>query len=513
MRPPAAAAAARASRCSCSRAVGPRSPAAADEEYLKAQERPRLDLPPGVMGSERIAPIVIPPAAPDPQKLDPQPRCLDYPPQYFARTPAAPGSPEAAVRAWGAAWAERKPDVVMQAYAPSFQSPGPGRLGGVPRRARGAGRDRHRAVADAPGPRRDQRRRGPPRRDLHAAYSATRAVRRELTLARDGQSWRIVSERTLDHALIRSPGVPAARHPRDREKQLAPERHQPRPRHAPGGTARPPDALARQAPDTATQRDIYDALSLAVREELAARWLATQRRVSQAGVKRICYLSVEFLLGRTLINGLSALDGELVQEARDSAAGARLRSRPGRAGRDRPGPRQRRPRPARRVLPRFARDAAVRGRRLRHPLRLRHLHAGHRRGRPAARDREQLAAAAQPVGNPARRCALRGALRRPLRRVAGRAGHDPLSLGRHAEHLGRRLRPAHPGQSQPDRESPAALVGPRDRAVQRRDVQRRPTRRGLGRGTSTPRTSRASSTRTTRRRRARSCASSSSTSS
>ena len=70
-------------------------------------------------------------------------------------------------------------------------------------------------------------------------------------------------------------------------------------------------------PDTATQRDIYDALSLAVREELAARWLATQQRVAQAGVKRVCYLSVEFLLGRTLVNGLSALDGSLVQEARD----------------------------------------------------------------------------------------------------------------------------------------------------------------------------------------------------
>ena len=73
-------------------------------------------------------------------------------------------------------------------------------------------------------------------------------------------------------------------------------------------------------PDTATQRDIYDALSLAVREELAARWLATQRRVTQAGVKRVCYLSVEFLLGRTLVNGLSALDGELVQEAREALA-------------------------------------------------------------------------------------------------------------------------------------------------------------------------------------------------
>ena len=73
-------------------------------------------------------------------------------------------------------------------------------------------------------------------------------------------------------------------------------------------------------PDSATQRDIYDALSLAVREELAARWLSTQRRISQAGVKRVCYLSVEYLLGRSLINGLASLDGDLVQEAREALA-------------------------------------------------------------------------------------------------------------------------------------------------------------------------------------------------
>ena len=73
-------------------------------------------------------------------------------------------------------------------------------------------------------------------------------------------------------------------------------------------------------PDTATQRDIYNALSMAVREELAARWLATQRRVSEAGVKRVCYLSVEYLLGRSLINGLASLDGDLVAEARAALA-------------------------------------------------------------------------------------------------------------------------------------------------------------------------------------------------
>src|SRR6202161_2583383 len=69
-------------------------------------------------------------------------------------------------------------------------------------------------------------------------------------------------------------------------------------------------------PDSATARDIYDALSLAVREELTLRWLATQRRVAKAHVKRVCYFSVEYLPGRSLMNALSGLEGGLLQEAR-----------------------------------------------------------------------------------------------------------------------------------------------------------------------------------------------------
>jgi glycogen phosphorylase len=69
-------------------------------------------------------------------------------------------------------------------------------------------------------------------------------------------------------------------------------------------------------PDSATARDLYDALSLAVREELTLRWLATQRRVANAHVKRVCYFSVEYLPGRTLLNALSSLEGGLLQEAR-----------------------------------------------------------------------------------------------------------------------------------------------------------------------------------------------------
>jgi uncharacterized lipoprotein len=66
-----------------------------DTDYLAAVDRPRLQMPEGVPGSERIAPLEIPPAAPDATKLDPEPRCLDEPPSYFARkTPVAGAPPE-----------------------------------------------------------------------------------------------------------------------------------------------------------------------------------------------------------------------------------------------------------------------------------------------------------------------------------------------------------------------------------------------------------------------------------
>jgi starch phosphorylase len=81
------------------------------------------------------------------------------------------------------------------------------------------------------------------------------------------------------------------------------------------------DRLARtlgKSPETATRRDIFDALSTAVREELAERWVATGNRVARARVKRVCYMSMEFLLGRSLINALSSFDEGLLDEVRDA---------------------------------------------------------------------------------------------------------------------------------------------------------------------------------------------------
>jgi hypothetical protein len=172
------------------------NPCGGNDEYLKAQERPRLNLPPGVFGSERIAPTEIPPAAPDPYKLDPQPRCLDYPPQFFARPPAEPGTPEAVVRDWGTAWAQRRPDVVMQAYAPSFEAPGKGGSAAFLT-------EREQQVASGPAP-------SPTLLNLVVTKDGSNRrvvtfiqvfgkeeVHRELTLVRDGDSWRIEAERTL----------------------------------------------------------------------------------------------------------------------------------------------------------------------------------------------------------------------------------------------------------------------------------------------------------------------------
>jgi starch phosphorylase len=73
-----------------------------------------------------------------------------------------------------------------------------------------------------------------------------------------------------------------------------------------------------KSPENATRRDVYDALSIAVREELTERWVATGSRVARARVKRICYLSMEFLLGRSLINALSAFEDELLVEVRET---------------------------------------------------------------------------------------------------------------------------------------------------------------------------------------------------
>jgi starch phosphorylase len=62
--------------------------------------------------------------------------------------------------------------------------------------------------------------------------------------------------------------------------------------------------------------ELFRAVALAVRDRLVDRMLATEERYRQAHAKRLYYLSIEFLMGRSLSNNLYNLGlYELCQEA------------------------------------------------------------------------------------------------------------------------------------------------------------------------------------------------------
>ena len=66
---------------------------------------------------------------------------------------------------------------------------------------------------------------------------------------------------------------------------------------------------------SATRLDIYHAVAHAVRDRLVERWIKTHRIYNERNVKRVYYLSAEFLMGRALGNNLISLG--LYETARD----------------------------------------------------------------------------------------------------------------------------------------------------------------------------------------------------
>jgi len=59
---------------------------------------------------------------------------------------------------------------------------------------------------------------------------------------------------------------------------------------------------------TATPADIYYSLSMSIRDRLVRKWLRTQRTYVEKDVKRVYYLSLEYLMGRLLGNALINMD-------------------------------------------------------------------------------------------------------------------------------------------------------------------------------------------------------------
>ena len=62
------------------------------------------------------------------------------------------------------------------------------------------------------------------------------------------------------------------------------------------------------APSAATRTDIMHAVAYIAREQLSRRWVATDSADRAAKARRVYYLSMEFLIGRTLGNALAALE-------------------------------------------------------------------------------------------------------------------------------------------------------------------------------------------------------------
>ena len=172
-----------------------------NQDYLQARERPKLQMPQGVSGSERVGgtALVIPQASPTPDKLDPEPSCLDEPPGFFRRTGGGgvAGSPEEVANVWATAWAGRKADQVASFYSPSFQT---AESGGAPAFLE----QRRQQVANGkvPDPRLDEVATTMQGSDRAVVTFVQRfgdnAVRKELTLQREASGWRIVAERTLE---------------------------------------------------------------------------------------------------------------------------------------------------------------------------------------------------------------------------------------------------------------------------------------------------------------------------
>lgn len=59
--------------------------------------------------------------------------------------------------------------------------------------------------------------------------------------------------------------------------------------------------------ETATPRDKFEAVARSIRDVLSQRWLKTEQAYQNKNVKRVYYVSLEFLIGRSLANNITNL--------------------------------------------------------------------------------------------------------------------------------------------------------------------------------------------------------------
>ena len=73
---------------------------------------------------------------------------------------------------------------------------------------------------------------------------------------------------------------------------------------------------------TATMRDLYQSLALSIRDRMIEQWIRTQQHYHNHDMKRVYYLSAEYLMGRALTNNLINL--EIYDEGKKAIEGLGL---------------------------------------------------------------------------------------------------------------------------------------------------------------------------------------------
>ena len=91
--------------------------------------------------------------------------------------------------------------------------------------------------------------------------------------------------------------------------------------------------LYRKTIDEATQEQVFQAVSLAVKDVIIDNWLLTQKQYEKDDPKIVYYLSMEFLMGRALGNNLINLCAyKEVKEALDELGSGSWKRRSGKTG-------------------------------------------------------------------------------------------------------------------------------------------------------------------------------------
>ena len=166
-----------------------------DQPYLASRNNPQIKVPDGMTQPNRAEALSIPEPTAGRHTSS---GCLDEPPSYFRSTGTTARSPEEVVASWAQAWANREADAVVALYSGSFTAPtdSAGSTAWLEQRREQV------ATGPVPDPLVEGLRVEPDGADRRIVRFVqnfgTNSLRKELTMVREGGSWRIVAEKVAE---------------------------------------------------------------------------------------------------------------------------------------------------------------------------------------------------------------------------------------------------------------------------------------------------------------------------